>query len=120
MAFVHRKLEGGGLEEATALHCVIHQQALCAKCLKFDNVMSDVEKCIRPRGLKHRLFLEEVQSAYEDVLYLTEAGWLSRGNTLKRVFELRAEVKAFMEKDGMTVPVLSDPKGPFLLTSHRS
>lgn len=115
MAFIQRKLEEEGVEEAIALHCIIHQQALCTKCLKFDNVMSDV-KCInhiRCTALKHRqfrAFLEEIQSAYEDVLYFTEVRWFSRGNVLKRFFELRAEMKAFMEKDGITVPVLSDPK----------
>uniref|UniRef100_A0A8D2Q113 General transcription factor II-I repeat domain-containing protein 2-like n=1 Tax=Varanus komodoensis TaxID=61221 RepID=A0A8D2Q113_VARKO len=112
VALVQRKLE----EEAIAPHCIIHQQALCSKCLKFDNVMSDVVKCInhiRSRGLKHwqfHAFLEEIESAYEDVLYYTEVHWLSRGNVLKRFFELRAEVETFMEKDGMAVPVLSDPK----------
>ncbi|XP_067096949.1 general transcription factor II-I repeat domain-containing protein 2-like [Osmerus mordax] len=116
VALVQRKLEEEGVEEAIALHCIIHQQALCSKCLTFDNVMSVVVKCInhiRSRGLKHRqfrAFLEEIESAYEDVLYFTEAHWLSRGNVLKRFFELRAEVKAFMEKNGMAVPVLSDPK----------
>lgn len=116
VALVQRKLEEEGVEEAIALHCIIHQQALCSKCLKFDNVMSDVVKCInhiRSRGLKHRqfrTFLEEIESAYEDVLYFTEVRWLSRGDVLKRFFELRAEVKAFMDKDGMAVPVLSDPK----------
>ena len=29
---------------------------------------------------------------------------------MKRFFELRAAMKAFMEKDGVAVPVLSDPK----------
>ncbi|KAJ8248095.1 hypothetical protein GJAV_G00238250 [Gymnothorax javanicus] len=108
VALVQRKLEEEGVEEAIALHCIIHQQALCSKCLKFDNFDN-----IRSRGLKHRefrAFLEELESAYEDVLYFTEVRWLSRGNVLKRFFELRAEVKAFMEKDGMAVPVLSDPK----------
>ena len=115
VALVQRKLEEEGVEEAIALHCIIHQQALCSKCLKFDNVMS-VVKCInqiRSRGLKHRMFrtfLEELESEYEDVLYFTAVRWLSRGNVLKRFFELRAEVKAFMEKDGVAVPVLSDPK----------
>lgn len=84
---------------AIALHCIIHQQVLCSKCLKFDNVMSMVVKCInqiRSRGLKHRrfrAFLEEMESEDGDVLDFTEVRWLSRGNVLKRVFELRAEVK---------------------------
>ncbi|TKS65945.1 General transcription factor II-I repeat domain-containing protein 2 [Collichthys lucidus] len=116
VALVKKKLEEEGVEEAIALHCIIHQQALCSKCLKFDNVMSVVVKCInqiKSRGLKHRrfrAFLEEMESEYGDVLYFTEVRWLSRGNVLKRFFELRAEVKAFMEKDGVAVPVLSDPK----------
>ncbi|KAI3351118.1 hypothetical protein L3Q82_005683 [Scortum barcoo] len=116
VALVQRKLEEEGVEEAIALHCIIHQQALCSKCLKFDNVMSVVVKCInqiRSRGLQHwrfRAFLEEMESEYEDVLYFTEVRWLSRGNVLKRFFELREEVKAFMEKDGVNVPVLSDPE----------
>ena len=109
-------LEEEGVDEAIALHCIIHQQALCSNCLKFDNVISIVVKCInyiRCRGLKYRefcAFLEEIESAYEDVLHFIEVRWLSRGNILKRFFELRAEVKAFMEKDEVAVPVLSDPK----------
>ncbi|RVE60969.1 hypothetical protein OJAV_G00165900 [Oryzias javanicus] len=116
VALVQKKLEEEGVEEAIALHCIIHQQALCSRCLKFDNVMSVIVKCInqiRSRGLKHRrfrAFLEEMESEYGDVLYFTEVRWLSRGNVLKRFFELRAEVKDFMEKDGMAVSVLSDPK----------
>lgn len=116
VALVQRKLEEEGVEDAIALHCIIHQQALCSKIMRFDNVMSDVVKIInhiRSRALKHRQFrdfLAEIESEYEDVLYFTEVRWLSRGKILKRFFELRAEVKAFMEKDGMTVPVLNDPK----------
>ena len=116
VALVQNKLEEEGVEEGIALHCIIHQQALCSKCLKFDDVMSVVVKCInqiRSRGLKHRMFpafLEKIESEYEDVLYLTCVRWLSRGNVLKRFFELRAEVKDFMEKHGVAVPVLSDPK----------
>ncbi|CAL1571780.1 unnamed protein product [Knipowitschia caucasica] len=116
VAHVRRKLEEEGVEDAIALHCIIHQQALCSKILKFDNVMSDVVKFInhiRSRALKHRQFrdfLVEIESEYEDVLYFTEVRWLSREKVLKRFFELRAQVKAFMEKNGMAVPVRSDPK----------
>lgn len=96
-----------GVEKAIALHCIIRQQALCSKCLKFDNAMPVFVKCINhitSRGLKHRqfrAFLDELESAYRDVLYFTEVHWLSRGNVLKRFFELRAEVKTFMGKDWM-------------------
>ncbi|KAM3838284.1 general transcription factor II-I repeat domain-containing protein 2A-like [Diretmus argenteus] len=116
VAHVQRKLEEEGVEEAIALHCIIHQQALACKCLKFQHVMSVVVKCInriRSKGLKHRqfrAFLEEIESAYEDVLYFTEVRWLSRGTVLKRFFELRKEVEAFMEQDGTEVAELSDPK----------
>lgn len=36
--------EQGG--NAVKLHCLIHQQVLCAKCLKFDHVVSPVVKAI--------------------------------------------------------------------------
>ncbi|KAJ3607068.1 hypothetical protein NHX12_026583 [Muraenolepis orangiensis] len=54
VALVQRKLGEEGVEEAIALHCIIHQQALCSKCLTFDNVMSVVVKCINHQiqGLK--------------------------------------------------------------------
>lgn len=74
-----KKMEEEGVEEAIDLHCIIHQQALCRKCLKFDNVMSAVVKCInqiRSKGLKlqrFRTFLEEMKSEYGDMLYFTEA-----------------------------------------------
>ncbi|KAJ3598409.1 hypothetical protein NHX12_001919 [Muraenolepis orangiensis] len=55
VALVRRKLGEEGVEEAIALYYIIHQQALCSKYLKFDDVMSVVVKCInhiRSRGLK--------------------------------------------------------------------
>ena len=116
VALVQKKREEEGVEEAIVLHCIICQQALCSKCLKFDNVMSVVVKCInqiRSRGLKHRMFrsfLVEIESEYEDVLYFSEVCRLNRGSVLKKFFELRAEVEDFMEKHGVAVPVLSDPK----------
>ena len=67
VALVQRKLEEETVEEAIGLHCIIHQQAFCGKCLRFDNVMSVVVKWIdhiRSRGLMHqqfRAFLEEIE-----------------------------------------------------------
>ncbi|XP_056121755.1 general transcription factor II-I repeat domain-containing protein 2-like [Rhinichthys klamathensis goyatoka] len=116
VALVQRKLEEENANPAVVLHCIIHQQALCSKCLKYEHVMSVVLKCvnyIRSRGLQHRqfqAFLAEIESTYGDVLYFTEVRWLSRGNVLKRFFDLRAEVKRFMEDGRMDVPEFDDPK----------
>ena len=70
----------------------------------------------RPQGhlsLQHRqflVFLEELEFEHGDVFYFTEVRWLSRGKVLKRPFELRAEVKRFMENGRRDVPELDDPQ----------
>ncbi|XP_073714015.1 general transcription factor II-I repeat domain-containing protein 2B-like [Misgurnus anguillicaudatus] len=118
VALVQKKLEEENADPAVVLHCIIHQHALCSKCLKYEHVMSVsvVLKCInyiRSRSLQQhqfQAFLEEIESTYSDVLYFTEVRWLSRGNVLKRFFELRAEVKRFMEDGRMDVPEFDDPK----------
>lgn len=59
VALVQRKLEEDDVEDAIALHCIIHQQAPCSKIQRFDNVMSDFVKIInhiRSRALKHQQF----------------------------------------------------------------
>lgn len=59
VGLIQRKLEKENADPAIALHCIIHQQALCSKCLKVDNVMPVVVKCInyfRSRGLQHLQF----------------------------------------------------------------
>lgn len=43
------------------------------------------------------------------MLYFTEVRWLSRGNVLKRFFELRTEVKTFIEEGKLDLPELDDP-----------
>ncbi|KAK0145575.1 General transcription factor II-I repeat domain-containing protein 2 [Merluccius polli] len=116
VALVQRTLAEENSDPVIALHCIIHQHALCSKCLTFQHVMSVIVKCvnyIRSRGLQHRqfrAFLEEIEASYGDVLYFTEVRWLSRGNVLKRFFELRAEVKRFMEDGRLDVPELDNPK----------
>lgn len=82
-------------------HCIIHQQSLCAKSLKMEEVMTVIKQVvnmIRSRGLRHRQFrefLEEVDSQYEDVPYFTEVRWLSRGRMLSRVWLLKEEIMEF-------------------------
>lgn len=56
-------------------------------------------------------------------MYFTEVRWLSRGNVLKRFFELRAEVKRFVEDGRMDVPEFGESKWvmdlAFLVDSSR-
>lgn len=84
--------------------------------MKFDNMMSVVVKCInyiRSKNFQHcqlRAFLEDSDAAYAHVLYSTDVHWLSRGNFLKRFFELRTEVKTTMEEGWMALSELDDLK----------
>ncbi|CAI5649826.1 unnamed protein product [Oreochromis niloticus] len=111
---MNREMEERGLTAPLQVHCIIHQQALCCKVLKWESVMKAVVSCInfiRANGLKHRQFqqfLSELESAYGDVLYYTEVRWLSRGRVLRRFYELIPEINAFLHSKGKTVPELID------------
>lgn len=95
-------------------HCIIHQEALCGKHLKFKEIMDFVVSTvnfIRARSLNHRefqVFLESISAAYGDVVYHTEVRWLSRGNVLKRFFALRDEIKSFLQEKGRDASVMED------------
>ncbi|KAI7789328.1 putative general transcription factor II-I repeat domain-containing protein 2-like [Triplophysa rosa] len=74
-------------------HCIIHQESL--------------------RGLNSRQFkelLSDLESEYGDLVYHCEVRWLSRADMLARFYNLREEVKQFMEIKGKTVVELSDAK----------
>ena len=59
-------------------HCIIHQQILCSKVLKFDSVISVVVSIVnypRTKKVKHCLFKSfsvDVDSEYDDVVYYTD------------------------------------------------
>lgn len=114
VALVRKKIELNYPGTLTIYHCILHQEALCGKVLKMDNVMATVVKTvnfIRSRGLNHRQFqmlLEELKTQHRDLPYHTEVRWLSRGAVLKRFFELRQEIELFMHNKGREMPELSD------------
>lgn len=89
-------------------HCFLHRHALASRTLPtfLKEVMSTCVKIInfiRARALNHRLFkrlCQEMGSQHEVLLYYTEVRWLSRGQVLKRLFELRVEVLLFLQDKG--------------------
>jgi len=95
-------------------HCIIHQEHLCGKVLKMENVTQVVIQTInyiRSKGLQHRQFQEFLKvmgSDFEDVTYYTEVRWLSRGNMFQRFYHLRTEIVTFMETKGKSVSELAD------------
>lgn len=87
-------------------HCFLHRHALASRTLPgfLKDVMSTCIKIInfiRSRALNHRLFkilCQEMGAEHDILLYYTEVRWLSRGQVLKRLFELRLEALIFLKE----------------------
>ncbi|XP_045121815.1 zinc finger BED domain-containing protein 5-like [Portunus trituberculatus] len=58
----------------TGTHCVIHRQALASKTL------------------------QDLGTDYKTLLFHTEVRWLSKGNMLSRLYELKDEVEIFLQR----------------------
>ncbi|KRY12796.1 SCAN domain-containing protein 3, partial [Trichinella spiralis] len=91
-----------------AMHCAIHRQALVAKTLPDDlredlNFAVEVVNYVKSSALNTRLFASLCESLNADhmaLLYHTEVCWLSKGNMLGRIYELREAVAEFLEQRG--------------------
>lgn len=85
---VCNKVSKGG--KAIKLHCIIHQEVLCAKHLEYDHVLKVVIKAINyipSKALFHRQLqqlLLNIQAEYRDVVYHNDVRWLSWGSALQR------------------------------------
>ena len=105
--------ESGG--EAVKMHCIIHQEALCAKTVQLGDVLNTVVKTvniIRARGLYHRefqTFLSDVDAEYGDLLYHSEVLWLCCGSVLRRFYSLRSEIDQYLKEKDRPLHQLSDP-----------
>ena len=89
VALLQKHLEDLGRNgKITKVHCLIHQEALCAKTTNLKSVMDTVVKAVNmilSHKLNHRQFrqlLLEVENQYGDILYFCDVRWLSRGSML--------------------------------------
>ena len=97
----HLKDSGIG-EHLKFFHCIIHQEALCAKVISMQHVMTVVINTInliKSKSLKHRQFrkiLKDLGEECDDLCYYTEVRWLSGGKMLQRFFHLKDAIQKFM------------------------
>lgn len=102
VALVSKAVENDGGSKPLVLHCIIHQQSLCGKCLDMSEVLKPVISTvnfIRSFGLNHRQFRQFIEEIGEnDLPYHTAVRWLSCGKVLQRFFELRAVIEIFLNE----------------------
>ena len=85
-------------------HCYIHRQNLASKKMapELNEVLSQSVKIINyiKNGLSNSRLLKalcnEMGSDDQNLLFHSEVRWLSRGEVLKRLYELRKEVELFL------------------------
>ncbi|KAF2348878.1 protein of unknown function DUF4371 [Trinorchestia longiramus] len=92
--------------DVTGTHCVIHRQSLASKTLPGNlrssmNLAIKVVKFVKNSSLNSRLFValcSDLGTDYKTLLFHTEVRWLSKGNMLCRLYELKNEVEIFLQK----------------------
>ena len=99
------------------VHCIIHQENLCAKLSNssLNDVMLLVTKIVNflvaRSSTIHRQFrnlLNEYDSCYGDIPVHCNIRWLSRGKVLNRFIECFSEIKMFLTEKGQVHPELSN------------
>ncbi|XP_045122592.1 protein ZBED8-like [Portunus trituberculatus] len=85
-------------------HCMIHREALASKTVPKNlhdalTVIINIVNYVKGSALNTRLFRElcrDMDANHTALLFHTQVRWLSKGNMLARVFELREETKLFL------------------------
>ncbi|KAG6930713.1 zinc finger BED-type containing 8, partial [Chelydra serpentina] len=92
----------------TGVHCFIHREALASKTLpdQLNNIFKGLVKVvnyIKSLALNTRLFkrfCQDMGSDFDVLLFYTSVRWLSAGNVLNRVFQLREDLDLFLQAQG--------------------
>ena len=107
---------GIGPDNLVSFHCIVHQQSLCAKSVKFNHVVSVVTDCInfiKKRDLNNRIFkqvLKDFDADYDDLLYFCAVRWTSCGNMLERFHSLLPAIIEFRNLKKCPLTELEDEK----------
>ena len=107
-----------GKPNLISYHCIIHQQALCAKagCGLQETMKTVVESVnlIRARSLNYRRFQNHSaaldDAEFGDVLFYNSVRWLSRGAFLERFAALLPHIVSFLKEFDHPVAHLEDDK----------
>nr|XP_039257154.1 protein ZBED8-like [Styela clava] len=86
-------------------HCVIHRDALASKTLSTSMkdklaIIIRTVNYIKTSAVNTRMFAKfckDMDCNYENLLFHTNVRWLSKGNMLARVYEMRNELTLFLE-----------------------
>jgi len=96
------------------VHCLSHQESLCAKSIQMQEVLGPVMKIvnfIKANGKTHRQLqecLSDIQCEFGNLPYLTEVRFLSRGNVLTRFYDLLDVIQWFLDMKRESFPKLYD------------
>ncbi|XP_066969189.1 protein FAM200C-like [Macrobrachium rosenbergii] len=101
----------------TVTHCMIHCQALASRTLPKElhailNTAIKIVNYVKSMPVNSRLFKElckVLDSKHQVLLFYTKVRWLSKGNVLSRVFELREELKIYLDMQGKESIFFSAP-----------
>lgn len=93
---------------AVGSHCVIHREALASRTLPAamkDHLAIIIRAVnfVKTSAVNTRLFTklcQDMDSNHETLLFHTSVRWLSKGNMLARVYDMRDELKLFLEAHG--------------------
>ena len=91
--------------QAKGIHCIIHRSSLASMTLpsSLQKVLESVIKIViyvKTQALNTRLFKElckDMNADHEVLLFYTLVRWLSKGSVINRVFEMKYEIKLFLE-----------------------
>lgn len=97
----------GKAPDAVWIHCIIHREALASQHLSVDlnevlQTVINVVNFVKTRPQKARFFsklCQDMGAEHTSLLFYSGTRWLSRGNVLSRIFELRQELYSYPEEE---------------------